>query len=252
MDNVTKTGRVLAALMIVNAALFVLLSIVNSIASDGIAGKAVDILALSPSPVVLAVKPWTILSYSFFQTDGLHLAFNLLWLYSFGRLWDTAGLSPRSILTTYLTGAATGGLFYISGCLLTQHPSSGPLLGSSAAVIAIGTHLAVKSPGTRLYLPVVGPVKIKWTVTVMVAIFAIGLTSPNTGGNLAHLGGAAAGLITALKVPGPRGYRHPSDSIHRSTLKHLSDKIRHSGYESLTDTEKRLFLELSNDRRWAK
>lgn len=204
--------------------------------------SVIGVLVLSSDPATLLSTPWTVISYAFTQADLLHLLFNMLWLYAFGRLL-LVRRTGRDLMLLYLAGALCGALLY----LIFSSPAAGPLIGSSAAVISVAVAVAFIMPDTELYLPLLGMTKVKWIVGVVTLIFLIGLSAPNAGGNLAHLGGvitgATGGLIICRKsAPG-------SDSrAHTAEYDALKARIRSSGYESLSAKEKRRFFELSSTR----
>ncbi|MDE6243923.1 MAG: hypothetical protein K2M14_07950, partial [Muribaculaceae bacterium] len=97
---------------------------------------------------------------------------------------------------------------------------------------------------------------------IMIVLAFIGLGGGNSGGEIAHLGGAAFGLVAAF-IPGYlRGGKKTEREIkpkrvsrvisvmerHRKDaeeLDRLLDKIRVSGYDSLTTQERRNLRELS-------
>ena len=113
-----------------------------------------------------------------------------------------------------------------------------------------------------MHLLLIGSVSVKWIAIVTIVLVLIGVTGSNAGGEIAHIGGVIAGVCYALWVK--KGYnltlrfarRHSgtasrqADSGHRSgltpderaQLDAILDKIKKSGYSSLTASERdRLF-----------
>lgn len=119
------------------------------------------------------------------------------------------------------------------------------LMGSSAAVISIAVAVAVMMPDFEINLPLFGPTKIKWIVGFVVIIFFIGLSTPNAGGNLAHLGGVLAGIAGAFIILSKKRRANSKSTEYDR----LADKIRRSGFETLSAKERRRFFELSNQRK---
>ena len=227
----------LAALIAVNAAVYIVMAICFMCGND-VSG----VIGLAPSLKTLAIHPWTLISYSFAQANILQLIFNMLWLYGFGRML-LMRCSQRCLLKLYAAGAVTGGIIYISAASLFESSAPWLLMGSSAAVLSIAVAVAVMMPDMEVTLPLFGPTKIKWIVGIVVAIFCIGLSTPNAGGNLAHIGGAAAGGAGAVMLKRRNAHGH-SDEFDR-----LTDKIKRTGYDALSSKEKRRFFELSSKRR---
>ena len=169
----------------------------------------------------------------------------MLWLYCFGRLLIMRCRSLH-LFIIYVAGAIAGGVCFVAFSSLIGVNASGMLVGSSAAVIAVAVAVAVIMPDTELYLPLFGPTKIKWIVTVVIVLFCIGLSAPNAGGNLAHLGGVAAGATGALIIK--RRESRPGIRTIKNEYGALVNKIRLSGYEALSAHEKRRFFELSSKK----
>ena len=60
----------------------------------------------------LLSRPWTLITYMFTHFNFLHILFNMLILYWFGRIF-LQYLTGRQLLTTYLIGGLAGALLYL-------------------------------------------------------------------------------------------------------------------------------------------
>lgn len=229
----------LTALIAINVVVLIVLAASSLTSEVNVAGA----LCLKPSFAGLQQQPWTLITYAFTQANVLQLLFNMLWLFSFGRLLMMI-CSDKDIALIYVCGAVAGGVSFLIFSSAFGPNAYGWLTGSSAAIIAVAVAVAVLMPDRELNLPLFGLVKIKWIVTVVVVIFFIGLSAPNAGGNLAHIGGAAAGAGYALIIR-HRGKSGSSVGEYDS----LVEKIKRSGYETLSQREKRRFFELSSQSR---
>jgi len=123
---------------------------------------------------------------------------NLLWLYSFGRIFLEYH-QPRKLLSLYIFGGILGGLFFMAAYNFFPYFRNAVefsrLLGASAAVITIVVATAVYVPNHVIHLILIGPVKIKWIALVSVVFYVVNLTGDNAGGNFAHLGGVCWGFL---------------------------------------------------------
>lgn len=202
--------------------------------------------------------PWTILSYMFAQADVLQLLFNMLWLVWFGRmLADTD--SGRTALTLYAGGGLTGGV-----CYLIAGASGAPgsfLMGSSAAILSLMVYTAVRQPDREVQLLLVGNVRLKWIAIVTVVITLLGATGISA--HCAHIGGALfpfmlIGWRRLANASANKPYRRRTPMVLRNgkplrpvqetpeqTLDRLLDKVRVSGFDSLTRKEKALLDRIS-------
>lgn len=210
-------------------------------------------------------RPWTLLTYMWVHFDVLHLLFNVLWLYWFGRMMLIT-LSDRHLSFAFFGGGIAGGLVFLASAALGY--GSGWLCGCSAAVLAVMCATALRLPDHPVNLFLIGEVRLKW-----VAVVCCLLTLLGGGGNqAAHLGGILWGMAfgmmlrrgvdpsawlsfantggNATKQPRRtpdrvvKALRDRQDDIKR--LDELLDKIRLSGYGSLSAKERRELNDISS------
>jgi membrane associated rhomboid family serine protease len=102
-----KHGSVLTRLIYVNLAVFLVLKILFVILylfkADAIFAELVTWLSLPSNIAMLAIRPWTLLTYMFLHLDFLHILMNLLWLYWFGKIF-LMYFDERKLLGLYLMG----------------------------------------------------------------------------------------------------------------------------------------------------
>lgn len=285
IDQAITTLRRSSALMRiigVNIAVFVALRL-TAIAgifsgSPALIDSLLPWLELPASLSQLAAHPWTVITYMFTQWDLMHVVFNMLWLYWFATIFLTISSSARMVVL-YFGGGLCGALFYVAVCSLLPAgvlATGSYLLGSSAAVLAIVTSVAILMPRFRMMLFLLGSVEIRWIALATIVLVLIGVTGSNAGGELAHLGGITAGVVYSLcmrrgtdliapllRLPSrvkslfdrPRARRQAPVNPEpprttpggltpgeREELDLILDKIKKSGYTSLTSAERdRLF-----------
>lgn len=166
------------------------------------------------------------------------------------------------------------------------HGVDGVLIGSSGAVIAVVTATAIMAPDYKMYLLFLGGVSLKWVAVVTIGLDLIGVTGANAGGHIAHLGGAVAGAVYAVALrrgtditapfcrvadalanscnaarrprrPSFRPYRRDASVRHekhprtgsaadQAELDAILDKIKKSGYTSLTPQERKRLFDVSS------
>ncbi|MGL5893955.1 MAG: rhomboid family intramembrane serine protease [Bacteroidales bacterium] len=233
----------------------------------------------------LIYKPWTLITYMFLHKDIMHLLFNMIWLYWFGSIFTTyfseRTLGGLYILGG-IFGAILFILAYNVFPLFAPIANSSILLGASASVLAVVVATAMRVPDMRVQLIFVGSIKLKWIAIAILLIDLLSITSNNAGGHWAHLGGALAGYIFSiywkkgkditsginrlvdmfvnlfvprkpkLKVKVNRSARPESDMEYRQRIAKNSeeidkilDKVKESGYASLTPEEKKRLFDAS-------
>lgn len=192
------TAGMLMKIIYINIAVFLLLRIAGIICYfAGIDLMTVlSFVELPSSLSMLAKTPWTIITYMFAHYDVMHILFNMLVLYWFGKLFLDF-FTPKQFCALYIIGGIGGALLYLLayGTLPTLVHSLGWLIGASASVMAIVIAIAVKIPDFKLNLLFFGPVSLRWIAIVYVLIDFLSITGENMGGHIAHLGGALTGLL---------------------------------------------------------
>lgn len=229
-------ARSIKALLIANAAMFVLLHLLVALCSPG----AAEWFGVRPD---VWPYPWTPLTYMFTQPGVWDLLFNLLWLWLFGRVFMEVG-TERQLLIAYACGGLCGALAFVAAaqCGLC----GGVLFGASAAALGVVVCAAMRVPRMRLHLMFFGPVEFRWIAAVAVGLSLISFVSGNAGGGFAHMGGALGGVLASVIVR--RQVRFKVHRVRRQkTLDELLDKVKLSGYASLSKEERRLLIEYSNN-----
>lgn len=273
-----KNGTTLTKLIYINLGVFLVISIAQALLGlFNVNTEWVDSLMLPAQVSTFAHRPWSILSYMFFHKSFIHILFNLLMLYWFGKLF-LQYCSQHDLVGLYILGGIAGGATYIIAFNLL--PKFAPviglslLLGASASVMAITIATAVFAPNQTMRLVLIGNVKIKWIALVSVLISLMQINAENAGGELAHIGGAVAGYIFAIEYKKGKNItdwinkilhrianlihgagRKPKMKVSYTTRENdqeynyrkkqenddidkILDKIKSSGYESLNDDEK--------------
>ncbi len=226
------------------------------------------------SPYFHFYQPFT---YMFLHGSVSHLLFNMLALWMFGRSVEPA-LGSQRFLTFYLVcglGAALCQELWQTFEYLFLNGTLAPTVGASGAIYGVLLAFGMLYPNDRIMLlfpPI--PMKAKYFVVLYAAIelwSAFG-TNDNVA-HLAHLGGMLFGWgmfrywrhkanahlhatrppygtrssssWTARPTPPPPPPRTPDQGYNaqrnaqEARLDALLDKIRQSGYDSLTEDEKR-------------
>jgi membrane associated rhomboid family serine protease len=241
-------------------------------------------ISVPSEPAVLLMRPWTLLTYMFVHQNFLHILFNILYLYWFGKLF-LEFLKPRQLVGVYILGGIGGAVAYLLAFNLLPafytHVPSGILLGASASAMAILFAVARYAPNHRIYLMFIGPARLKYIALAAILIDLISIpTMENTGGHIAHIGGALVGYLFALslikgndisKPVSATGsvigsifkkstklkvtHKRPLNDMEYNALKirrqkevdRILEKIKVSGYNSLSKEEKQTLFEASQE-----
>ena len=226
-------------------------------------------------------KPWTLLTYMFMHGDLMHIFFNMLCFYWFGLIFMEFN-TPKQMVALYVLSGLGGAAAYLSAhsVLPAFAGVHGSLVGASASVLGVIVAVGMRAPNYRLNLLFLGPVALKWVVLPILLLDVVSFDGSNLGGHIAHLGGAVVGLLYALamkkgfditsgvnrvisrKKPAVKNQRKPryhysADESHRDSrsdvrkqfvspkeerIDAILEKIKQSGYASLTKEEKELLF----------
>lgn len=194
-------GNFLTRLIYINAGVFLLVKLLTIILSVlGSSMYWITYLELPAFFQTLIRQPWSIITYMFMHHDFIHLIFNLLTLYWFGRIF-TEYFSQKQLVGLYFLGGIGGALLYFAAYnlvpSLNSHIFFSYLIGASASVMAIIFALVKYIPNEEVRLALIGPVKLKYLGLAMLVLDIIGTTSTNAGGSIAHIGGAITGYLFA-------------------------------------------------------
>ena len=197
-----KSGNSVTKLIVINIAVFLIVSIIHILLSFSGRGDYFSIvqdnISLPLSISGFLYKPWTIISYMFLHYELGHIFWNLITLFWFGNILSEF-TNSKKIIPLYLLGGLAGGLFTIA-CIKfipsLQIYSFSHLVGASAGVTAIIIAAAALVPSYSLNLMFIGPVKLIYVALFVIFIDILSLASySNVGGNIAHIGGAAMGYF---------------------------------------------------------
>jgi membrane associated rhomboid family serine protease len=197
------TGNTITRLIIVNVAVFLTIMLFQLIltVSTGFLDQSqelfhtvVSYLFLSSDLIWDLKHPWVIFTTMFTHVGFFHILFNMLVLYWFGRIAGDL-LGDHRMLPLYIYSGLAGALIYlITAPLIYSGPSD--LHGASAAVLGIVAAAGLTAPDYQVRLLFFGDVRLKYIVLTLILLSFIGVGSlDNTGGNMAHLGGAAFGFF---------------------------------------------------------
>lgn len=245
-------------------------------------------LCMPASGRTLLFQPWSPITHMFLHENFWHVLNNIIGLYLFGVIvGDLVG--DRRVLPIYLLGGLFGGFVFMLSAQVMPYVGS-YALGASGAVMALAGAALVMAPDYRVRLFLLGEIKVKYIVLVLLLFDLIGVANKyNSGGHVAHLAGFAMGCFFVYRLrdghdwaepvnraldqvvrwlslspkPAPRnprkaskaqftrftatrGGRAPQDEpSHQERLDTILDKIKQSGYESLTPEEKEFLYHAS-------
>lgn len=272
-----RFGNNISKLILLNIAVFLLVLLIRvftSYSSDTYQNILSYLALPGGSTTDLFFKPWTLVSHMFLHEGLWHLGWNMLILYWFGRIVGDL-IGDTRIFSIYFLGGLSGAVFFL--IFSWSYGGYSIALGASAAVMAFVVAAGFLAPEYKLHLILIGEVRMKYVVLAMIMMDVVLLAeNNNSGGRIAHLGGACFGAIyvyllrngidlklyTKKSSAGVKSYKKKSSlklvyktnkdtkrelSVRQEKVDEILEKISREGFESLTDEEKEyLYLASKN------
>ena len=209
------------------------------------ARKVLETLGLVPTAALGGGRAWQFLTYGFIHDPRafpIHLVFNMLVLYFFGREVETL-YGPRRFTVLYFAASLFAGLV---ACLDYQ-PSV--ICGASAAVYAVMVAYACHYPRRRILFFFLFPLEVWALVGLLIGLDVAAYLKAGEPAGLAHLAGALFGWLFYRLEPRfgiylDRFERHVAKQEHEheeeieARLDTLLEKISRDGMSALSKKER--------------
>ena len=214
----------------------------------------------------LIFKPWSIITYGFLHGSFSHIFWNMVILYYFGKILNNL-FEDKLLKKLYLSGIAVGGLTYVISYNIFPVFSGveSVMIGASAGVMSVLFYLASYSPqmGIRIFF---FDIKIIYIALFLVFYDIIQIPLNNSGGHIAHIGGAIWGyyycisnnkgvdltqsIFNIFKTTKKKNskVRQSNNNFDQKKIDSILDKISDSGYDSLTKKEKEYLFKVGKNQ----
>jgi membrane associated rhomboid family serine protease len=278
-----KGLNVAEKLIAVNLIVFLFFSLITFLFNTS---TLYDWFVLSKDFSEVITKPWSLFTYSFLHLGLLHLVFNMVTLYYVSKLFLTR-FNSKLFLNTYLLGALVGGVLFLTSYNLFPvfNNQLSYLVGASASVMAVLIFVCTSLPQMEVAI-FTFKVKLWHLGLFFVVLDLMQIPYGNSGGHIAHVGGALFGYVYASQYKKgndiAKGFEklmntivswfsfkkksslktvhktkaekrasdktiHQKKRIHQEQIDAILDKISKSGYESLSKEEKAFLFQSGKD-----
>jgi len=262
-----KNATIVEKLIYLNVAIYILgflLNTLNFLMSTTHSNLLFNWFALPAHYNELIFKPWTIFTYAFLHSGIWHILSHMLVLYYVGNLFLDY-FTQKQFLNYYILGALGGGIIFVLSYNIFPafKNTNSVLVGASAAVTAIFVGITTYIPYYQIKIRFIGFVKLWILAAIWIGLDIIQIPVENSGGHLAHLGGAVIGFLLTYKHQKGGTFlnyfsniftqkkQNPLKTVYKSNKKtktnpivnqkkidEILDKISKSGYDTLTKEEK--------------
>jgi membrane associated rhomboid family serine protease len=260
-------------LLIINCAVFV----IDMILAAGVRSGQVPWLTMignfNVEQGIFGGQIWRVITYQFLHAGIFHILVNMLVLYFFGPLMEHWWGSRRYLAFYLLCGVSGAILMTLLAPILPLISTEARLVGASGSIFGILVGAAVLFPQQRvmLLIPPI-PMTLRTLAFVLLGITALQMIAgANTGGNAAHLGGAALGFLFVKNPrwldwadrfggspsrPSPRQkVKQKMQEVQQAQKKReeeevdrILDKVKQQGIQSLTKSEKKTLNRATENR----
>lgn len=211
-DDITyafRNGNMVTRLVIINFAVFVSVNIFHFLlwlVLKGDRGQTNEVFNTvlnwfcMPGDWRLLWHVWAPITSIFLHEGFWHFLNNVIGLYLFGTIVSDL-IGNRRVLPIYLLGGLVGNTLYFLSAQLPQFGVGYYALGASGAIMALAGTALVLAPDYRVMLFLLGEVKLKYIVLVIVLLDLVGIANQsNTGGHAAHIGGFLFGCFFVYRL----------------------------------------------------
>tara|TARA_B100000678_G_scaffold139783_1_gene116674 strand:- start:552 stop:1421 length:870 start_codon:yes stop_codon:yes gene_type:complete len=266
-----KKDNGLIKIILINIIVFVSMSMIEVFLTlsglGSISSAILNKLMLPADLKTFILQPWSLITYFFLHMNFMHILWNMLFLYWFGKIVND-NIGNNAVISLYVLGGIIGGLFYMALYNIipfySDRLSDSLMLGASAGVFSIVVGSATLLPNYTFYLLLLGPVRIKYIALFYVLLSFLDVTGNNAGGEIAHLGGAFIGYLYIRQLQNgvnmgegiikilnffnkeknikyhtkSSSIEDENEDISQDEIDKILDKISDSGYSSLSNKEK--------------
>jgi len=227
-----------------------------------------DYFVVEADLMSLIFKPWSLITYGFLHGSFSHLFWNMIMLFYFGNILVNY-FGDKRLLNVFFNGILFGGIIYIISYNLFPVFTgvSSKMIGSSAGVMAILFYITSYNPNHIIRFFFVN-IKLLYIAVFLLLMDIIQIPVENSGGHIAHLGGALIGFLMLRSFKGidfvdiytnlttkknnkkiKRNKTFSGSNFDQKKIDSILDKISESGYESLTKEEKNYLFKAGNKKK---
>ena len=273
-----EDSNALVFLFAVNMTIFVLISFLKTVyyltdtQLELFERKIVDWFRMPGSFAAVMYKPWTFLIHFFSQYHFWQLVSSMLWLWSFGYIFQDL-YGNKHVIPVYIYSGAAGAIGFLTVNALMPGLSNGaqPIMGAGASVVGIAAATTVLAPKYKLFPLVYGGIPL-WVLTLVFLVLDFSTSAVVPSILISHIIAAFVGFchVKLLQNGTNTGewmirFYHWGNSLlapknsrivkadtrgfdsTETKLNAILDKMNIVGYDNLTESEKAFLKSASQE-----
>ena len=209
-------------------------------------------------------RPWTLLSYAFYHVSIEHLFWNMFFLFFSGHVFFRL-FKAKTFISVYFFSLIGGGIaFLLWGYISPEIANNNALLGASAAVIGLLFFVVTIFPSYKIYV-FSFRIQLLYFLLALILFDCIDISN-NLGGKIAHFGGILSGILVGFTykfliptkkrantistppiIEAQTSHISENQRIKQHQIQKLFNKISTSGYDSLTEEEKKYLFQATKE-----
>jgi rhomboid family protein len=272
---------VIKNLLIINGVVFLIQMLGQNVSVGDITLEQYIVKYFALIPIGYGFLPWQLITYQFMHGGIMHIALNMFALWMFGIEIENIWGSKKFLLFYLMCGVAAGIAQLILPPLFNEPLAA--TIGASGAIFGVLIAFGMMFPDRYIYIYFLLPVKAKYLIIGYVLLELYSIPQGGNVAHLAHLGGALAGFIYLMyerknnrlfgsyfksgskinfnmfkgssnpfkskeeKIQDAKYYEIKDDSgeVTQEQIDAILDKIGRSGYQNLSEKEKKILFEAS-------
>ncbi len=273
-----EDSNALVFLFAVNMTIFVLISFLKTVyyltdtPLELFERQIVDFFRMPGSSAAVLYKPWTFLIHFFSQYHFWQLVSSMLWLWSFGYIFqDLSG--NKHVIPVYIYSGVLGAIGFLTVNALLPGLANGvqPIMGAGASVVGIAVATTVLAPKYKLFPLVNGGVPL-WVLTLVFLVLDFSTSAVVPAILISHIIAALVGFgyvkllqngtntgewmfrfyhwgnnllapkSTRIVKADTRGFDSTENKLNA-----ILDKMNIVGYDNLTESEKAFLKSASQE-----
>lgn len=208
-------------------------------------------------------RPWTLFTYAFYHISIEHLFWNMLFLFFSGHIFFRL-FKTKIFLNTYFFSLMGGGIAFLLWGHISPETNYNALLGASAAVIGLLFFVVTIFPSYKIYV-FSFRIQLLYFLLALILFDCIDISN-NLGGKIAHFGGILSGILVGFTykfliptkkrantistppiIEAQTSHISENQRIKQHQIQKLFNKISTSGYDSLTEEEKKYLFQATKE-----
>ena len=206
LRNFIRYGGMTVKIIAFNAIVFLLIQIIDVYArlmqKEGAFSEFIEyVFTLNTDLSIFITQPWALITSIVAHFTFMHFAFNMIFMYFSGKMFEQI-FDQKRLLYTYILGGLCGGILEIIAHAVfpALQGTYSVIVGASGSIMAIFLSLAFYRPNLKVMLFGIFPIRLFFLALFFLLSDLISLGLDDGTAHFAHIGGALFGILSVYKI----------------------------------------------------